>query len=262
MEDNEKPSFARAAGGVSSNVIKTSSAGLSASFIKLPCGETAFIARPEKQGIFPVILLAHEIFGLHEHILDLARRLALDGYLVIAPDYLSRYGDIATASSIDALRLIVAQASDAITLAIFDEAFEVAVNYHGDLQRVAMTGFCWGGRIVWLYSAHNSKIRACVPWYGRLDGERTLQQEYWPIDLAGQLKAPTLGLYGGADPTIPRELIKKFQKQLLEHDAPAEIKIYNDAPHGFCADYRETYRPDAAQQAWREMCAFFKRNHV
>jgi len=262
VEDDEKPSFARAAGGVSSNVIKTSSAGLSTSFIKLPCGETAFIARPEKQGIFPVILLAHEIFGLHEHILDLARRLALDGYLVIAPDYLSRYGDIATASSIDALRLIVDQASDAITLAIFDEAFEVAVNYRGDLQRVAMTGFCWGGRIVWLYGAHNSKIRACVPWYGRLDGERKLQQEYWPIDLAGQLKAPTLGLYGGADPTIPRELIKKFQKQLLEYDAPAEIKIYNDAPHGFCADYRETYRPDAAQQAWREMCAFFKRHHV
>jgi carboxymethylenebutenolidase len=262
VEDNEKPTFVRAAGGVSSNVIKTSSAGLSTSFIKLPCGETAFIARPEKQGIFPVILLAHEIFGLHEHILDLARRLALDGYLVIAPDYLSRYGDIATASSIDALRLIVAQASDATTLATFDEAFEVAVNYNGDLQRVAMTGFCWGGRIVWLYSAHNSKIRACVPWYGRLDGERTSQQEYWPIDLAGQLKAPTLGLYSGADPTIPRELINKFQKQLLKHNAPAEIKIYNDAPHGFCADYRETYRPDAAKLAWREMCAFFKRHHV
>ena len=262
MKENENPSFARAAGSIRSNVIKTSSAGLSASFIKLPCGDTAFVVRPEKQGFYPVILLAHEIFGLHEHILDIARRLAHKGYLVIAPDYLSRYGDIATAPNIDALRLIVAEASDAITLATFDEAFEVAVNYHGDLQRVAMTGFCWGGRIVWLYSAHNSKIRACVPWYGRLDGERTLQQEYWPVDLAGQLKAPTLGLYAGADPTIPIELIKKFQKQLLKYDAPAEIKIYDDAPHGFCADYRETYRSDAAKLAWREMCAFFKRHQV
>ncbi len=262
MKENENPSFARAAGSIRSNVIKTSSAGLSASFIKLPCGDTAFVVRPEKQGFYPVILLAHEIFGLHEHILDIARRLAHKGYLVIAPDYLSRYGDIATAPNIDALRLIVAEASDAITLATFDEAFEAAVNYHGDLQRVAMTGFCWGGRIVWLYSAHNSKIRACVPWYGRLDGERTLQQEYWPVDLAAQLKAPTLGLYAGADPTIPIELIKKFQKQLLKYDAPAEIKIYDDAPHGFCADYRETYRSDAAKLAWREMCAFFKRHQV
>lgn len=220
MEDDEKPLLTRAAGGVSSSVIKTSNTGLNTGSITLPCGDAAFIVRPKQEGNCPVILLAHEIFGLHELILDLAHHLARGGYLVIAPDYVSRYGDIVAASSIDALRLIIVQASDDMTLKIFDKAFASAAYDGGDLHRVAMTGFCWGGHVAWLYGAYNGRIHAFVAWYGRPDGERA-PKNYWPIDLAGQVQAPTPGLYGGADPTILRELIVKFQDQLYKNGAPA-----------------------------------------
>jgi carboxymethylenebutenolidase len=254
--------FAPAAGDISIHVVRTDAEGLSTGLVTLPCGAPAYVAKPRGGRDLPVVLLAQEIFGLHEHIRDVARRLAKLGLFVIAPDYLIRYGDPQAAPDIDAIRAIVAQVPDAETMMVFDEALAFVAGKGGDASHAAVTGFCWGGRIAWLYAAHNPGLAACVPWYGRLDGERTPQQPRWPIDVAGEITVQTLGLYGGNDPSIPRETIEHMRGDLAAANAPADIIVYDHAPHGFFADYRPSYREKDAHDAWGRMVAFLRSQGV
>jgi len=254
--------YARAAGAAAPAAIVTDSTGLEAALVTLPGGAPAYVAMPEGGRDLPVILIAQEIFGLHEHIRDIARRFAKLGCLAVAPDYLIRYGDPMAAPDIDAIRAIVAKAPDAETMAVFDAALAHAGARGGDVSRAGVTGFCWGGRIAWLYAAHNPRLKACVTWYGRLDGAHTETQPRWPIDVAEELRVPTLGLYGGADPSIPLDLVATMRAKLAAAGAPADIIVYDNAPHAFFADYRESYRPAAARDAWGRMLAFFRAQGV
>jgi carboxymethylenebutenolidase len=259
-QDSSK--FAAAAGPAGPHRIVTDAEGLETLMIELPGGAPAYVAKPAGASDAPIILVAEEIFGLHEHIRDIARRLAKLGLFAIAPDYLIRYGDPARAPDIDAIRAIVAQAPDAETMKVFDEALTYARRHGGDATHAAITGFCWGGRIAWLYAAHNPDLKACVPWYGRLDGARTPEQPRWPIDVAGDVKVPTLALYGGADPSIPAELVALMRSRLAAAGADADIFVYDDCPHAFFADYRDSYREKAAKDAWGRMIAFLRAQGV
>lgn len=254
--------FAGAAGAPAHRTIVTDAEGLEAGLVILPGGAPAYVARPWEEADRPIVLIAQEIFGLHEHIRDIARRFAKLGFIAIAPDYLIRYGDPQTAPDIDAIRAIVARVPDAETMTIFDEALAFAATEGGDLSRAAVTGFCWGGRIAWLYAAHNPRLRACIPWYGRLDGAHTTAQPRWPIDVATEMKVPTLALYGGDDPSIPVALVDAMRARLKAAGAPAEIIVYEGAPHAFFADYRESYRGEKAKDAWARALAFLRANGV
>ena len=252
------PRFAQAAGVPSPSAIVTDAEGLETGVAELPNGAPAYIARPQNGAGFPIVLVAQEIFGLHEHICDVVRRFAKLGFIAIAPDFIIRYGDPQQARDIEAIRTIVAKVPDAETMSTFDQALAYATARGGDAKRAAITGFCWGGRIAWLYAAHNPKLLACIPWYGRLDGAHTPEQPRWPIDVAAELKTPTLGLYGGADPSIPADVIEAMRERLKKAQAPAEIVVYDDAPHAFFADYRESYRADVAKDAWSRALGFLR----
>ncbi len=240
--------------------IFTTEDGLEAQNFRLQseAGETwAYFAKPIFGADLPIMLIAEEIFGLNDHIRDIARRFAHAGYFALAPDFLGRYGDVANAPDFAAIREIVAKVPDRATMEDFDAALKFAASHGGDAARAAAVGFCWGGRIVWLYAAHNASLRAAVPLYGRLDGERSDVNPKWPVDIAKELKVPTLGLYGGADASIPPAQIEAMRAKLKEGGAPAEIHVYDDAPHAFFADYRESYREGPAQDAFRRMLEFF-----
>lgn len=254
---------ADAAAGGGDHTIHTGFDGLEAGDAVLPCGAPAYYAMPGEGRNLPVVLVGQEIFGLNEHIRDIVRRFGKLGYFAIAPDFLVRYGDPSAAPDIETiLREIVAKVPDSETDMIFDEALDFAESRGGDRARAAMTGFCWGGRVAWLYAAHNPRLAACAPWYGRLDGARTAAQPLWPIDVAGKITVPTLGLYGGDDPSIPLDLVARMNARLVEANAPAEIIVYDGAPHAFFADYRPSYRARAAQEAWSRMLAFFRAHGV
>ena len=261
MSQNSQ-NFSVAAGGGGPKTILTSADGLETGMIDLPSGAPAYFARPAGGDDLPIVLVAQEIFGLHEHIRDVVRRLALLGLFAIAPDYLIRYGDPMRAPDIDAIRAIVARVPDAETMTVFDEALAYARRHGGDASHAAITGFCWGGRIAWLYAAHNPGLKACVPWYGRLDGPRTPEQPRWPIDVADEVKVPTLALYGGADPSIPNELVEVMRAKLAAAGADADIFLYDDCPHAFFADYRDSYREKAAKDAFGRMIAFLRAQGV
>lgn len=243
--------------------IRTAVQGLEAGDAVLPCGAPAYYAMPEEGRNLPVVLVGQEIFGLNEHIRDIVRRFGKLGYFAVAPDFLCRYGDPSAAPDIETiLREIVYRVPDSETTMIFDEALDFAESRGGARERAAITGFCWGGRIAWLYAAQNPQLAACVPWYGRLDGPRSAAQPHWPIDVAGKMKVPTLGLYGGDDPSIPLDLVERMRERLAEAGAPADILVYEDAPHAFFADYRPSYRPQAAQDAWGRMLSFLRSHGV
>jgi carboxymethylenebutenolidase len=180
------------------------------------------------------------------------------GFLAIAPDFLSRYGDPQEAPDMEAIRAIVAKVPDAETMEIFDQALAYAATRGGDAKRAAITGFCWGGRIAWLYAAHHPRLLACIPWYGRLDGPHTPATTL-AIDIAG---AETPALECTAATRVPAELIETMRERLKKARAPAEIIVYADAPHAFFADYRDSYRPDAAKDAWKNALAFLRAKGV
>ncbi len=241
--------------------ISTPATGLEIQEARLPTrrGETpAYMAKPAGAQNCPIILIAQEIFGLNDHIRDIARRFAALGYLAIAPDFLARFGDVSRAKNIDEIRAIIAKTPDADTMADFDAALAYAAAHGGDPARAAITGFCWGGRIVWLYAAHSPDLRAAIPWYGRLDGDRAPNHPRWPFDIAAELKVPTLGLYSGADPSIPLAQVEEMRARLSKAGAPAEIRVYENAPHAFFADYRESYRPEPARDAWARTLEFLR----
>lgn len=246
--------------------LTTDVAGLTAGEVKIPAkgGEMpAYRAMPEKGGAFPVVLVVQEIFGVHEHIKDICRRLAKAGYLAVAPELYARQGDVSKMADTQEIFKVVSRVPDAQVMADLDAAADWAgKSGKGDLKRLGITGFCWGGRIVWLYAAHSPQLKAGVAWYGRLVGQASDLQPQHPIDVAAKLKAPVLGLYGGADTGIPIETVERMRQALKAAGGGSEIVVYPDAPHAFHADYRPSYRKEAAQDGWKRMLEWFQRQGV
>lgn len=246
--------------------IKTDATGLTAGEVKVPVkdGEmVAYRAMPAGAAKAPVVLVVSEIFGVHEYIADVCRRLAKLGYIAIAPELFARYGDPRKLGNVqDILSTIVAKVTDAGVMADLDACVEWAGKNGGDTARVAITGFCWGGRITWLYAAHNPRLKAAVAWYGRLDGEVNERTPKYPLDLAADIKAPVLGLYGSADQGIPMDDVQAMRDALKKAGAKSEIHVYEGAPHAFHADYRPSFRKEPAEDGWKRLQDWLKRNGV
>ena len=217
----------------------------------------------QAKGKLPVVLLVSEIFGVHQHIADVARRFAQAGYLCLAPELFERQGDAHQQPDTQTLlREVIAKVPDAQVLADLDACLDWALAQGGDPQRLAVTGFCYGGRISWLYAAHQPRLKAGVAWYGRLVGNPTPLQPQHPIDRVAELKAPVLGLYGGQDQGIPVATLARMQEALKGGSAAArssEFVLYPDAGHAFHADYRPSYRAADAQDGWQRCLAWFRR---
>ena len=245
--------------------VATDTSGLAAGEVKVKVKDgqmPAYRAMPEGRKNLPTVIVVQEIFGVHEHIKDVCRRFAKAGYLAIAPELYARQGDVSKLSNIDEIRPIVGKVPDAQVMSDLDATAAWAAANGGDANKFAITGFCWGGRIVWLYSAHNPKLRAGVAWYGRVEGPPAELQPKNPIDLVNDMKAPVLGLYGGADAGIPNEGVDRMRSALKAAGKPSEIHTYPDMPHGFHADYRPSYRKPAADDGWKRMLEWFKKNGV
>jgi len=256
--------FALAAGPARAEAIITDSRGLETADVLIPARDRslpAYAARPAGgTGPFPTVMVVQEIFGVHEHIRDICRRLAKQGYLAVAPELYVRQGNPAGITDIATLlKTIVAKVPDEQVLTDLDAvAAWAAKSAGGDPRRLSITGFCWGGRIVWLYAAHNPALKAGVAWYGRLTGEPSETAPRHPLDVAAELKAPVLGLYGGADQGIPLDGVEKMRAALAQSKAKADIVVYDGAPHAFHADYRPSYRADPARDGWNRMLAWLK----
>jgi len=261
--------FAAAVLPVSAQTIKTDTVGLTAGEVTVMVGDfkmPAYRAAPEGKKGLPVILVISEIFGVHEHIADVARRFAKLGYLAIAPELFIRQGDAKAISDIAKLMAdIISKVPDEQVMRDLDATIAWAKANGGDTSRLGITGFCWGGRITWLYDAHNPAVKAGVAWYGRLVGNSTPLTPTNPIDLTGKLAGPVLGLYGGADSGIPLDTVDKMKTALSTGSAAAkksEFVVYPDTPHAFNADYRPSYRKEAADDGWKRAVAWFKANGV
>ncbi|MBG1262283.1 dienelactone hydrolase family protein [Nostoc commune] len=258
--------FALAVQPISAQVISTDAKGLVAGAVKIPVkdGEIpAYRAVPATGENFPIVLVIQEIFGVHEHIQDVTRRFAKLGYLAIAPELFIRQGDVTKLSNIDEIRPIVAKVPDAQVLSDLDATVNWAVkSAKGNANKLGITGFCWGGRITWLYSAHNPKVKAGVAWYGRLVGDATELQPKYPVDIASKLTVPILGLYGGKDTGIPLDTVEQMRDRLKESSSKSKIIVYPNAPHAFFADYRPSYREKDAKDGWKRLLAWFKENGV
>ena len=261
--------FALATRPVAAQTITTDTTGLTAGEVKVPVKDgtvPAYRAAPEKGGPFPTVLVVQEIFGVHEHIKDVCRRLAKLGYLAVAPELFARQGDVSKLTDIQEIfSKVVSKVPDAQVMSDLDSAVEWAKkDGKGDTAKLGVTGFCWGGRITWLYSAHNPDLKAGVAWYGRLSGagKATDLQPKYPIDLAKDLKAPVLGLYGEKDAGIPVKDVEAMRAALKGADRPGEIVVYPDAPHAFHADYRQSYRKGPAEDGWKRLQAWFKTHGV
>ncbi|HET6465598.1 MAG TPA: dienelactone hydrolase family protein [Nitrospiria bacterium] len=256
--------FALAVRPVSAQTITTDAAGLSVGEVKIPVADgqiPGYRAMPAAGGPFPVVLVVQEVFGVHEHIRDICRRFAKRGYLAVAPELYARQGDVSKMPDVqEIMTRVVSKVPDAQVLSDLDAAANWAgKSGHGDLKRLGITGFCWGGRIVWLYAAHSTRLKAGVAWYGRLTGPSTELTPEQPIDLAGKLKAPVLGLYGGADSSIPKDTIEQMVKALEAAGSPSQIIVYPRASHGFNADYRPSYQKEAAEDGWKRLLSWFKK---
>lgn len=241
-------------------VIRTDTEGLDAGEVRI--GELpAYRAMPQGGRNLPIILVVSEIFGVHEYIADVCRRLAKRGYLAIAPELFFRYGDPRKISNVsEILDAIVSKVADREVLADLDACAAWAAHNGGDGKRLGITGFCWGGRITWLYTAHNPNVKAAVAWYGRIDGEVNERTPKWPLDVAGEIKGAVLGLYGGKDQGIPLEDVEAMLQALKKAGGRSQIHVYPDAGHAFHADYRPTYRKEAAEDGWQRMLAWFKQH--
>jgi carboxymethylenebutenolidase len=247
-------------------VIQTDTTGLLAGEVKVPVkdGEmVAYRATPAGKAKPPVVLVISEIFGVHEYIKDTCRRLAKAGYCAVAPELFARQGDPRQYTSIPELQdKIISRTPDAQVMSDLDATAAWAAKQGGDTNRLAITGFCWGGRITWLYCAHNPQVKAGVAWYGRLTGTVNDFTPRHPLDIAGELKAPVLGLYGGLDTGIPLEQVEKMEAALKVGSKAArasEIHVYDNAPHAFHADYRPSFRKEEAEDGWKRMLAWFAR---
>ncbi|MFO1311723.1 MAG: dienelactone hydrolase family protein [Burkholderiales bacterium] len=257
--------FAAAVLPVSAQTITTSTEGLVAGEVKVPVpgGEMpAYRAMPATGSNFPVVLVVQEIFGVHEHIKDICRRIAKAGFFAVAPELYARQGDPSKYTDIPKLISdIVAKVPDAQVLADLDATVAWAkTTGKADTVRLGITGFCWGGRIVYMYAAHNPNVRAAVAWYG-MTAKSFVPGDKVALDVASQIRIPVLGLYGGADQGIPNDTVEKmFAALKASGNAKSEYTIYPDTPHAFNADYRPSYRKAQAEDAWNKMMAWFKLN--
>ena len=248
------------------NVIKTDTAGLTAGTITLSVdGQTVpvYRAQPEGKTNLPVVLVISEIFGVHEHIADVARRFAKLGYLALAPDLFVRQGDPQkSASMADLQRDIISKTPDAQVMTDLDALVAWAKANGGNPDKIAITGFCWGGRVTWMYAAHNPSIKAGVAWYGRLIGTSNAVTPRHPIDIAATLNVPVLGLYGEKDTGITQDSIKAMQAMLAKGPNKSTFVIYPNSGHAFHADYRPSYVEADAKDGWGRMLAWFRQNGV
>jgi len=247
-------------------VVKTDTAGLSTGTTNLNVkGQTVpvYHAQPEGKSRLPVILVVSEIFGVHEHIADVARRFARLGYLAIAPQLFVRQGDPGKAPSVAELQKeIIQKTPDEQVLGDLDACVAWAAQNGGDLDKLGITGFCWGGRITWLYTAHNPQVKAGVAWYGRLVGDKSALQPRHPVDIAPALKAPVLGLYGGKDTGISLESVEKMKAALAQGSSGSTIVVYPNSGHAFHADYRPSYVEADAKDGFARALAWFRANGV
>ncbi|MBA0159630.1 dienelactone hydrolase family protein [Pectobacterium carotovorum subsp. carotovorum] len=274
MKTDEQTTFTHLPQGLSpavepqtSSIITTDSVGIVASETTITSqGEQlpAYIARPANHdGPLPIVLVVQEIFGVHQHIQDVCRRLAKQGYMAIAPELYFRQGDPSHYNDIQRiLTELVYKVPDTQVLSDLDRAANWAIKQGGDASKLAITGFCWGGRITWLYAAHNPQLKAAVAWYGKCTGEKTLNSPKHPVDIATELEAPVLGLYGAKDEGIPLEQVDTMRQALRAANAEADIIVYPDAGHAFHADYRPSYHEESAQDGWQRMLAWFQKNGV
>jgi carboxymethylenebutenolidase len=262
--------FAAATLPVSASTIVTGSEGLVAGETKIPVSDgaiPAYFARPAQGQRLPVVLVIQEIFGVHEHIRDVCRRFARRGALAVAPEMFARQGNPATVTDMQVLmRDIVARVPDAQVMSDLDATVKWARGERGT-GKVGITGFCWGGRITWLYAAHSPEVAAGVAWYGRLVGQPNELQPLHPVDLAAKLRAPVLGLYAGRDGGIPLESVEKMRAALAapgvsKAAAESGITVYPEAQHGFYADYRASYRREDAEPAFRSAIDWFVKHGV
>jgi carboxymethylenebutenolidase len=250
---------------VSAQTITTSTEGLVAGEVKVPTkdGEMpAYRAMPATGTNFATVLVVQEVFGVHEHIKDICRRLAKAGFFAIAPELYARQGDPSKYTDIPKLiSEVVIKVTDAQVLADLDATVAYAKSTgKAEVARLGITGFCWGGRIVYMYAAHNPNVRAGVAWYG-MTAKAFAPGDKPALEVAGQIGAPILGLYGGADQGIPNDTVEKMFAALRSGKSPkSEFTIYPDTPHAFNADYRPSYRKAQAEDAWAKMLAWFKLN--
>ena len=250
-------------------MVRTDAQGLVAGEVTIPVGDfkmPAYRAAPEGKRNAPVVLVVSEIFGVHEHIADVARRLAHEGYLAIAPELFVRQGDAKAVTEIAKLQSeIIATVPDAQVMGDLDACVAWAKTQGGDTSKLGITGFCWGGRIVWLYCAHNPGVQAGVAWYGRLVGNPSPLQPQHPVDVAAKLHAPVLGLYGGKDQGIPLDTVDRMKTALAQGSAASrasQFVVYPEAGHAFHADYRPSYQREAAADGWARCLAWFKAHKV
>ncbi len=259
--------FCAAVSPVFAQAIMTPATGLVAGEVKVPAGDAqipTYRAYPDGGGKFPTVLVVHEIFGVHEHIKDVSRRWAKLGYYAIAPDLFARQGDASAEKDIQKLMSgIVARTPDAEVLADLDATLAFAqAEGAADVSRAAVTGFCWGGREVWLYAAHNPKLKAGVAWYGPLAHPVTPLAPRNPPDVVGELKVPVLGLYGGQDKGITQDQVAAMRQKLAGAGGASKIIVYPDAGHAFYADYRPSYVKADAEASWKEATDWLKAHGV
>ncbi|WP_432720914.1 dienelactone hydrolase family protein [Jeongeupia wiesaeckerbachi] len=259
--------FALAVRPVAATTIDTDEGGLKVDTVQIPAAGgvmlPAYRAMPEgAKAPLPTVIVVQEIFGVHEHIQAVCRRLAKSGYLAIAPELYFRQGDPRKLPEVDQLMKLVMSVPDAQVLSDLDATVAWASRNGGDAKRMAITGFCWGGRIVWLYAARNPPLKAAVVWYGRLAGTVSANTPKQPLDVAAEIRMPVLGLYGGQDKGISAESIAQMRAALKATKAPTDIIVYPDAGHGFNADYRPSYNEAAARDGWQKMLSWFKQHGV
>ena len=248
------------------SVIKTDTAGLSAGEVtivvkgvKVP----VYRAQPEGKTNLPVVLVISEIFGVHEHIADVARRFAKLGYLALAPELFIRQGDAKSYGAIaELMKEVVSKVPDEQVMDDLDACVAWAGKNGGNIDKLGITGFCWGGRIAWLYAAHNPKVKAGVAWYGRLVGDKTPLAPRHPIDIANSLKVPVLGLYGGKDGGIPLDTVEQMKAALAKGNSKSELVVFPNSGHAFHADYRPSYVEADAKEGWKRCLDWFKAHGV
>ncbi|MBP6011275.1 MAG: dienelactone hydrolase family protein [Alphaproteobacteria bacterium] len=259
--------FALAVQPVAASVIATDAAGLEAGEVKIPVADgqaPAYRAMPAKGTKLGTVLVIHEIFGVHEWIKDVCRRFAKAGYLAVAPDLYARYGDATKYTDIKTLVTeLVRKVGDETMLADLDATAKWAAANGGDAAKLAVTGFCWGGRATWMYTAHNPEVKAGVAWYGSMTKRETDPRPLHPIALADKMKGRVLGLYGELDKGIPVSEVEQMRAALIAAgDMKSEIVVYPGADHGFLADYRPSYNEAAAKLAWPRALDWFKAHGV
>jgi carboxymethylenebutenolidase len=246
--------------------IKTDTAGLIAGEIGITVkGQpvSVYRAQPAGKSDLPIVLVVSEIFGVHEHIADVVRRFAKEGYLALAPALFVRQGDPMAFESVpEVIKEVISKVPDQQVMDDLDACVEWAKDNGGNIDKLGVTGFCWGGRITWLYSLHNSKIKAGVAWYGKLVGNQNALTPHHPVDIAAKIKAPVLGFYGAKDTGIPLDTVDAMKAGLAQGESRSEIVVYPNSGHAFYADYRPSYVDADAKDGWRRCLEWLKTHGV